>query len=271
MCSLSTPPKGGSYARCALRPTAASAYLLWGLWPGIVLGTGGCVTGSLASSTGPRPPGHRWSVAPRQPVHVGETVQFDFVLQDAFRRLVDATGRADYCAAIIAGERVESMPDATGHFHFEHTFADLQPGQRVEVRVFAYRQLANKDFMRIGGVWMRSESPYEESDRKVASDALTLVAYQAEIELPVVRPADDLDVETGVLRLHRTEGTSAVFVDKPGRPGFTMSGPDAGGFYHVRYRPQAGQLNPFGTTDVEFAIYDTAGRRHEKVVTVPTP
>ena len=69
----------------------------------------GCITGSLASDTGPSPPGTFWSDAARQMVHVGEQVRFDFVLQDALRRRVLPMGLADYSVVFVDGKRIETQ------------------------------------------------------------------------------------------------------------------------------------------------------------------
>ena len=38
---------------------------------------------------------------PRQPAHIGEEVQFDFVLTDGWGTFVEPTGRADYCVVTV--------------------------------------------------------------------------------------------------------------------------------------------------------------------------
>lgn len=234
--------------------------------------SGGCISASLASNTGPRPPGHLWSIAGRQRMHTGEEVQFDFVLQDWARRLVNPLGIADYCVVTIGDERIEVTPDLEGHFQFSHAFNRLNPGDKIKVTATAFRQRGGRDYMKIRGQWLQSDSPYEEPDRVIAGDRIKLIAYEVPIELTLVRPADDLDPETGVLRIRRTVGpTTSVFVDRPGRPGFAMTGPEPDGYYRVGYRPSGDELNPTGTTEVEFTIYDTSGQSHYASVTLETP
>ena len=236
------------------------------------IAVGGCIGGSLASSTGPRPPGHRWSVVGRQMVHVGETVRFDFVLKDALGNLVQPTGLADYCVTYISGERVETSPDITGHFSFSHTFDDVRPGQTVNVKTTAYRQRGQRDFMKIRGKWHQSPSPYELPDRKGRSDSIWLEVYVAPVELTIPQPSDDLDSETGVMRIRRGDGSiTSVYIDRPGRPGFTIIGPEPAGLYTVRYLPWGDELNASGTTEVEFTIYDRSGQAHYAAVTLETP
>ena len=233
---------------------------------------GGCITGSLASDTGPAPPGTFWSDAARQMVHVGEQVRFDFVLQDARRRFVSPVGFADYCVAFVGGERIETEMDAYGRFRFSHTFDHAGPGDRIHVEAAAYRQRDNRDFVNVGGQWVQSHSPLNRQDRPVATDAIMFTVYQALIELALAPGASGLKPETGVLRIRRSDGSlTTVYVDRPNRSGFTLTdrGPDGG--CRVRYTPKGDELNPTGTTDVEFLIYDTAGNPHHASATLDTP
>lgn len=232
----------------------------------------GCISGSLASNTGPRPRGHLWSVAGQQMMHVGEEVQFDFVLQDWARRLVNPLGIAEYCVVDIGNERIEVTPDVEGHFRFSRAFDQVNPGDKIKVKATAFRQRGGRDYMKIRGQWLQSDSPFEEPDRAIAGDAIKLIVYEAPIELTLVRPADDLDPETGVLRIQRTGGpTTSVFVDRPGRRGFTMTGPEPDGYYRVRYQPRGNELSPIGTTEVEFTVYDTSGQSHYASARLETP
>ncbi|MFQ5590812.1 MAG: hypothetical protein ACE5HE_06605 [Phycisphaerae bacterium] len=211
-------------------------------------------------------------MAKRQMVHVGEDVEFQLVLVDALGRFVPPLGLADYCVATVGGERTETTPDVRGCFRFTLPFDRYAPGQRVRVTASAYLQRGGRDFMKIRGEWLESDSPYETRDKKVATDSITLTVYEAPIELIMPRPADELDPETGVMRIRRTDGsTTSVYVDKPGRPGFILAGPEPDGYYHVRYRPKARELNPTGTTEVTLTIHDVSGQRHEASVVVDTP
>ncbi len=235
-------------------------------------GGGGCVSGSLASNTGPRLVGDQWSVARRQNAHVGEQVRFDFILQDWLQRFVHPTGLADYCVATIGGKRIETEPEPAGHFRFDYLFDRVQAGDEIEVRATAYRQRGGRDFMKVHGQWLKSDSPYEEDDRRVAGDKIVLTFYEAIVELSMVRPPDDLDPETGVMRIRRSDGsTTSVYIDRPRRPGFRIAGPEPDGYYRVSYKPVGTQLNPIGTTDVEFTIYDQGGQRHYVSTKLGTP
>jgi len=234
--------------------------------------SGGCHQASLASSTGPRPPGHQWSMANRQMVHVGEQVAFHFVIVDSFGRFVHPLGLADYCVTFFGNERIEATPDIEGFFQFSLPFDRIRPGQTTKVTTTAYRQLGGRDFVKIRGEWLRSDSPYEIGDRKVASDSIIFTAYEVLIELRIVRPPDDLDPETGVLRICRDDGAcTSVYVDLPDRRGFTLTGPGPDGYYRVRYQPVGNELNPTGTTDVRFTIYDQSGQPHHASLTIETP
>lgn len=239
----------------------------------MLLGAGGCVSASLASNTGPRSPGSRWSDAPRQMVHVGEQVQFDFILVDPFtRRLMPPVGLADYCVATVGGERIEAEADVFGHFQFAHTFDRRRLGKKLRVEAAAFQQRGGRDFMKVRGQWLHVDSPYDIPDRQVARDSILLTVYETRIELSVIRPPDELEPETGKLRIRRTDGTTtSVFLDKPNRPGFIISGPEPDGYYRVRYTPGGNEVNPIGTTEVEFVIYDVLGSPHYASTTLETP
>ena len=239
---------------------------------GAAIWVGGCISGSLASNTGPRPPGASWSEARHQMISVGETVRFDFVLHDLSRRLVNPLGLADYCVTKIRGERIETEPDLTGHFQFNHTFNDIQAGREFEVRTNAYRRRGGRDFMKVRGQWLQSEAPFDRPDKKVAGDSIRFTVYETPIELTIARPESDLDLDSGVLRIRRSDGsTTRVYIDRPHRPGFTVSGPEPDAYYRIRYMPVGTELNQIGTTEVEFVIYDIAGRPHYASVTLETP
>ena len=230
------------------------------------------MSGSLASNTGPRPPGSPWSVASKQMLHAGEEVRFDFILLDLFGRFADPVGYMDYCVALIGGERIESEPDSTGRCRFKHTFNRVRPGERIEVPATAYRQRGQRDFLKVRGRWLHGESPYDIADQRVAHDSIRFTVYVAPIELSLARPPDDLQPETGVLNIRRSDGTStSIYIDRPHRPGFSITGPEPDGYYRVRYVPSGTELNPIGTTEVEFVVYDTAGHPHYASTTLDTP
>ncbi len=233
---------------------------------------GGCMSASLATSTGPRPPQQRWSTAAKQMAHVGETVQFDFVLTNWRGQFLSPTGIADYCVAMVGGERMEAEPDANGHFRFSYPLNRVPAGEKLEVTAAAFKQRDSRDSMKIGGQWLRADSPYAQPDRKVAGDAVQLTIYQTAVSIKIARPADDLDPESGVLRFHCIHGGEGlVYVDMPGRPGFKISGPEPEGYYRLEYRPTGGQLNPTGTTEVEFSIHDLGGQRRVVSQALNTP
>jgi len=244
-------------------------FLTFGLF---IFALPGCLSASLASDTGPRLPGRQWSDEARQQAHIGEDVAFDFVLQGAKGQFVPPTDVADYCVAMIGSLRLESEPDQFGHFTFRHRFDGVQPGRTIDIRAAAYQQRGSRDFMKVGGQWLEADSPYSVADRKVAEDSIRITFYQSQVDLRIVRPPDDLDPETGVLRIRRADGSStAVYVDRPGRRGFKIDGPGPDGYYHVTYAPSGQELNKTGTTDVDFTIYDLVGQRHTVSQTLDTP
>lgn len=211
-------------------------------------------------------------MAKRQMVHVGEEVHFQLVLVDALGRFIQPLGLADYCVTIFGGRRIETTPDIHGCFRFSIPFTGVEPGQKFKVTATAYRQRGGRDFMKIRGRWLQSDSPYEIRDKKVAADSIVFTAYEVPIEFNIVRPPDDLDPETGVMRIRRADGsTTSVYVDKPDRPGFVLTGPEPSGYYRITYRPTGQELNPTGTTDVTLTIYDRAGQPHEASLLIETP
>jgi len=198
-------------------------------------------------------------------------VKFDFVLTDWLGRRIDPVGTADYCVAYFGDERIEIDLHPGGYFRFTHPI-DAEPGSIIDVGVTAYRQLAGRDLIKVGDQWLASNGPFEKPDRKVARDSVTLTVYQCEVHLRLPRPPDDLDPDTGVMRLYRDDGTStSVYIDRPGRPGFRITGPTPDGSYDVTYRPEAKMLNDHGTTKVDFRIHDLSGQRHDCSAMVDTP
>lgn len=233
---------------------------------------GGCIQGSLATSTGPRPPGNRWSSAAAQRVHIGEMVEFDFVLHNGMQRFVSPGGVADYCVATIGDTRLEAIPDPLGHFNFSHSFGDVAAGDVIDVKVDAYRQKGGKDFVEIGGQWLATQTFSQEPDARVAGDSLRLTAYQSVVDFRLPRPADDFDPETGVLRLRKPDGTTvSVYVNRRPRRGFLLEGPEPTGYYRVSYEPRGSEVSATGTTEMTFTVYDVAGQRHVKRLEIETP
>jgi len=232
----------------------------------------GCVGGSLATNSGPRSAGSRWSAAANQKIHVGETVEFDFVLHDAWQRFVRPGGIADYCVLQIGDKRVEAIPGPYGHFDFTHTFEDVAPGAVIDVKVEAFRQRGAKDFVEIGELWMPTEAFSRDPDASVCRDKIRLTAYQSAVSFQVARPADDFDPATGVLRLRKPDGkTTSVYVNRPTRRGFILDGPEPAGYYRVRYQPRGFEVAHTGTTAVTFTIYDVGGQRHVTQLELDTP
>jgi hypothetical protein len=231
----------------------------------------GCVSGSLATNTGPRPADRAWSTAAVHPVHIGEVVEFDFVLTDTWGRFVSPVGLADYAVLLIGNERLETELDSSEHFRFSHEISGRE-ADRVDATAEAFRQRDSRDYMKVQGEWLRSDSPYNERDVGVARTGIVLALYQAVIELRLATPPQPFDAESGVMRIERDDGrSSVVYIDRPGRPGFRLTGPGTDGYYTVRYEPIGTQLNPVGRTRVAFTIHDLGGQRHEASVMLDTP
>ncbi len=228
--------------------------------------------GSLASNTGPPPPGTIWSNASRQWVHLGEEVAFDFVLHDLRGRRVDAVGWADYGVATIQSDRIEVEPDSAGRFQFSYRFDHAEPGEQIDVHLTAYRQRGSRDFMNVQGRWLRSANPGDQPDQKVAADAIQMTLYLAPIELAIEQPPDEFDPNTGVLRFDpSSRKVNSIYVNRPDRPGFTLTRPNAEGFCIVHYQPKGNELNASGETKVHFLVYDVAGNPHDVTRTFKTP
>ncbi|MFQ5491014.1 MAG: hypothetical protein ACE5GE_09860 [Phycisphaerae bacterium] len=246
------------------------AVRLWAAMAALLAGTcSGCIEGSLATSSGPS----LWSARKQQQVHVGETVRFDFILVGRFqKRLLDPYGLADYVMAQIGEHRVQCEPDLGGHFQFEHRFSGVRPGQQIEVTVTAYRQHGNRDFIQAGKHWLRGDSSVDEPDPKVCQARITLEFYQARLEATLPGGGSPLEPESGKLRLFgRNDRVSSVFVDRPNRRGFALSGPDASGNYTLVYEPDGDEIDPSGQTEARFIIYDLAGQQHTFELTLATP
>ena len=232
----------------------------------------GCIRGSLATSTGPN--GRQgWSADSRQDAHVGEKVRFSFILVNPFvNRPVDPYGYADYCTATVGRHRVQCEPDLGGRFRFEHLLDGVEDGQTVKVTATAYRQYGRRDFIKVGDTWLRGESRFDEPDRKVHSDSLYLDVYQAQVAIRLPAGATPFEFETGRLELIRGDGmTSRVFADQPGRPGFTVEGPDEQGMYTIAHLPRGTELDSSGQTKARFVVQDLDGQRHTAEAVIPTP
>lgn len=238
----------------------------------LVLSNTGCVSGSLASNTGPAPAGQTWSMASTQWVHVGEEVSFDFVLQDMFGKRVNSLGWADYAAAEFGTQRIEIEPDDAGRFQFTVRIDRYEPGDAFSMRVGAFRQRGARDYMNVQDRWLRAGSPSEIHDEQIAADTIQFKVYEALVSLQIPQSAVEWEPETGVLRLHRSDGTTkSVYIDRPGRPGFVISGPLPDGVYRITYRPTGDEVNRIGTTKAHFLIYDLNGSAHEVETVFDTP
>ncbi len=238
----------------------------------VLIGTGGCLSGSLATSSGGTD-GGKWSIANRQQIHVGETVEFSFVLKKPLSNdSVSANGIADYCAFLIGGDRVESEIDDAGGFRAKYKFADVEDGAQVQVVASAFSTQDDRDFMQIAGKWLQTESPYNKPDQRVASANVLLSFYQSVVRFKLLKPEHAYDLGTGKMTF-RCEGDRlvSVFENRPPRVGFEISEENADGSRWVAYLPSGDQLNPTGTTEVEFSIYDVAGNRMTFTETIETP
>ena len=231
----------------------------------------GCIGGSLATSTGPRVRG-LWSVAAEQHAHVGEEVLFDFVLTRPMdRRPLDPVGIADYCVLQIGEARRIAKPDFDGHFRFSHTLTDQSAGSRIKAIATAYRAVGHQDLAAIAADSAALDGAVDDVDQKQAADSVRLVIYQAKIDLTIPKTASPLDPASGRIQIRKADGSvTSVYQDRPNRRGFTITGAADGG-YTISYLPRGDELNPTGTTDIEFTVYDQNARRHALSQKLATP
>ena len=74
------------------------------------------------------------------------------------------------------------------------------------------------------------------------------------------------------MRIFRDDGSNtSVYIDRPGRSGFRITGPGPDGYYDIEFGPSGNMVNNQGTTKVDFTIHDLAGQRHELSVMIDTP
>ena len=235
-----------------------------------LLGWGGCFAGSLASTTGPTT--GTWSNARHQLVHVGETVQFSFVLKKALATEgMHAEGVADYCVFNIGGDRLQADINELGTFRATYTFDRAAPGDVIPVKATAYRQYNQRDRMEIHGEWLKNQSPNNEPDQPLASASIRLTAYQSEVRLHLPPSPDDYDISTGRLVLRpNPDALVPVYAGEPGVRGFTAAPAEDGGWI-ITYQPDGTEVSPYGLTQVEFSVYDLAGRERVFTDTLETP
>jgi len=248
-----------------LRIAIPSIVLLCGVCPG-------CVTGSLATNTGPRAPGERWSTDREQSAHVGEFFQLDFVLKNWMGSLTSPGGVADYCVFLVGNDCQVVEANPSGHFACGFRFDSIPHGDTVNVEAVAYRQQGTRDWVQARGQWVQTSNPGDEPDARVASDSIRMRIYQSEVELTIPRTADDLDPSTGLLRFSSDMDRNVSFgLSRNGSQGFHMDAPDPSGMYLVRFEPPADALQPFGKTRVVFTIKDRAGQTHTIESAVDSP
>ncbi|MCG3137669.1 MAG: hypothetical protein HJJLKODD_01518 [Phycisphaerae bacterium] len=233
--------------------------------------TTGCMRGSLATDTGWSADGP-WCIERVQQAHVGETVRCSFVLLDTHGRRVSLWDAADYAVLLMGGERYETRPNIDDRFEFEIPLGEVASGQRVTLQAEAYLQQDKRDYMKIAGRWLRTESTSDIPDDKVADGHLRLEIYQCRICYRFAAPSQPLDWSLARLTLTRHDGSSSdIFVQKEDRPGFVVVGPDQAGELELQYEPTIEQINRTGTTSAVLAVHDLQGQLHRFAWDFPTP
>ena len=233
---------------------------------------GGCFSGSLASSTGPRSSGD-WSVAKHQAAHVGETVRFSFILTQPLKKHpVSPRDIADYCIFALDDRFAGAELDPHGKYTLSYRMPEEWADREIRVRATAYRRYGRRDHMVVGGELPQVDSTADPSDRVIARDSITMLVYQPTLELALTPGADAFDFDTGRLVLRKADGTACSVVRaRPPVGGFTVEGPDDNGTFTVRYEPTCGQVNLTGTTQAEFTVWDLAGHQHRHQAEILTP
>lgn len=222
---------------------------------------------SLATNSGPSKTGGEWSVAAEQWVHVGEKVDFNYVLM---------SGYADYAILSIpqAGITRVCLQADRNRFYFEGLTFNVPtlPGKPLVAKVTCYRERGIRDYMEADGKLLVRESPDDPSDAKVSSSHLKIHVYQASLTIDMPACHDGYRWQTASLTLHCGGDLPAiVHENRPYRKGFKVEGPSASGSFVVTYEPTADQLNRTGTTRAVLSVFDTKNKEHTQVVLVPTP
>ena len=233
---------------------------------------GGCFSGSLATSTGPRS-GGEWSIARHQAAHVGETVRFSFILTRPFKKHpVNPAGIADYCIVTLDDWSADAELDATGKFPLAHRMPEAWRDREIRIVATAYRRYGRRDRMAVNGELLHVDNASDAPDKVIARRAITVLVYQSAIELTVAPGADDFNFGTGRLIMYKADGTaSAVAMARPPVGGFTLEGPDENHTFTVRHEPKWDQVNTAGKTRADFTVYDLAGHQHRIETEFLTP
>lgn len=223
---------------------------------------------SLASNSGPKPPGGEWSAVSEQWVHVGEKVDFSYAVLSG--------GEADY--AIIEVLQLDtakvSLVSEAGRFFFQGlTFNEpTPPGKPLIIKATAWRQRGERDFMDMDGKLLTRESPSDAPDALVCSAVMKLHVYQANLTMQVPGSPAGYRWETAKLVFHgEGEALTEIQSERPYRKGFHVEGPDAAGAYVVSYKPTADQIRRTGTTRVVLTVQDGKGKEYNQEMQLPTP
>jgi hypothetical protein len=233
---------------------------------------GGCMQGTVATRTGPAGP-TSWSTDKHQAAHVGEPVEFEFLVVrvGTSRGIANA---ADYAVWEFGPEYQVTRVDAEGRFHCTHAFTQVPPAgaDDVLVRVTAYRQRRRQDAIVIGDELVHAADPYDLPDAVVASDKLHLRVYQAQVRFDVPPASPPLVWETAMLTFERDSAAAAVVrPQRLGRPGFAVIRAEGEPNTVIAYEPTADQVNPTGWTRVTLLVRDEDGQEHLFKQTIPTP
>lgn len=224
--------------------------------------------GSLATRTGPAG-SDRWSVEKLQHAHVGERVEFQFIVMDAVRG-VPMGNMADYAVWDIGGTPEVTSTGGDGRFHLSYTFEESATGN-VAVRATAYRARGSQDVHAINGQLVELANPNDLPDAQVASDEIALSVYQAAVRFDVPDRTPEYLWATALLTFQTGDNVSTVRPARPGRPGFAIIHDDTSATTVVTFTPTADLLPTTGSTAVRLLVHDAAGEQQVLEQMVPTP
>jgi hypothetical protein len=224
------------------------------LWLG-----GGCAeqNGVLEVDSGPpisRSTGSGAKI-PTYAVHVGEcpTIRFR-----------SKVGTCDY--AVMHDEsngRYEDCGPCLGEqFEWKYAVGEAGPAESpIRITVAGYLQQRSRDRMPLGGEMVDGQREGDEPDLKLAQASVLVQVYQSVVEIAVKMPQGRPDWSLTRLTVTREDGQQTRMRQKAtGERGFTVSGPDEAGIWHVRYEPKAAEVNRSGETAAELQVADEQGQ-----------
>ncbi len=184
-------------------------------------------------------------------------------------------GTCDY--AVLHDESAAWHSDCgaplAGTFEWTHLVsADVPTGVPRLLVVSGYAQKGARDCMPIRGQLVAGGRPNDPPDWRIAEAAVMIEPYQSVLDTAVVVEGSRPDWALSRLVLRRSDGRQATVRVASGQGrGFTGTGPDDQGRWHVRYEPTFDEVNPAGETAAELIVADEDGRTTVFRVSFSTP